>query len=182
MVNSEDLLTAIKFVKHALPKNDKRAQLHGIWLTGYDGKLRIEASNGHVLARCTLDVPGMLAGETASIRTDNLPRVEAWLRHEAAAVTLGDLLQRPQIDGPILDFDRVFPRGKPKGVPVIGFDARLLELAMKAARVVANPKYAGVTLTTYSATDALLVTISTVTNPCPTMTDDAYVIVMPMRL
>jgi DNA polymerase III sliding clamp (beta) subunit (PCNA family) len=182
MINSKDLLAALRFCKHALPKADRRAQLHGIWLTTYHGKLRIEASNGHGLARCTLDVPALVAGTVTSVRTDNLAAVnEARLVHGDKTITLDELQARQQIDGPMLDFDRVFPHGEPKGVPMIGFDAQLVATAFKAALGLTN-KHNVALLKTYSATDAICVTIPTAYNPYPSMTDDAHYLVMPTRL
>lgn len=182
MINSKDLLAAIKFVKHAIPKNDKRVQLHGIWITGHDGKLRLEASDGHSLARCTLDVPGFFGDKAiASIRTDNLAAVEARLQHGEPTITLGELQQRAQIDGPMLDFDRVFPRGEPKGVPTVGFDAKLVFTAFKAALTLTN-KHNATSLSTYAKGDAIVITIPTAANAIKSMTDDAFYLVMPMRL
>jgi hypothetical protein len=181
MINSKDLLAALRFCKHALPKADRRVQLHGIWLSTYDGKLRIEASNGNALARCTLDVPELVAGTVTSIRTDNLAAVEARLVHGDKTITLAELQARQQIDGHILEFDRVFPRGEPHGVPMIGFDAQLVAAAFKAALGLTN-KHNAALLKTYSATDAICITIPTAANPYPSMTDDAHYLVMPMRI
>lgn len=183
MINSKDLLAAVRFCKPALPKPaDVRPPLQGVWLTTFDGKLRVEASNGEGLARAHLDVPGLVAGTVLSIRTENLPAVEARLVHGAPEFNVVELQQWPQIDGVPYDFDRVFPQGPATGVPVVGFNAALLANAIKAALLVCHPKNKGVSLTMYRDTAAMLVTIPTRGNLYKSMTDDAQYLVMPMEL
>jgi DNA polymerase III sliding clamp (beta) subunit (PCNA family) len=181
MINSKDLLAAIKFCKHAVPKNDKRASLHGIWLTARDGKLRLEASCGTALARCTLMILDHVDETVTSIRTDNLAAVEARLLHGEPTITLAELQARQQIGGQRPDFDRVFPSGEPKGLPTVGFDAKLVFTAFKAALTLTN-KHNFTSLSTYAAGDAIVITIPTAANPYKSMTDDAFYLVMPIRL
>lgn len=183
MINSKDLLAALRFCKHALPKADKRAQLHGIWLSTYDGKLCIEASDGRSLARCTLDVPELVAGTVTSIRTDNLAAVEARLVHGDETIMLAELQARQQINGARPDFERIWEgRETPKPLDKIGLDVARVGAATRAAIVICEPKYKGAWLTMHGPDDGVVFVIPTAANPYPSMTDDAHYLVMPMRL
>ena len=183
-VSSTDLLAALRFCKAALPKpTELRTMLQGIWLSvPGEHELRLEASDGACMARCTLDVPGLQPCAVTSVRRDNLAAVAARLTHGDATVTLAELQARSQIDGPRPDFARLFRTDRPKGVPTIGFDVKLLERAAKAALIVCPPKCHGVQLSTWEGDAAAQMTVPTRGNKYKSMTQEAYFLIMPMRL
>jgi DNA polymerase III sliding clamp (beta) subunit (PCNA family) len=184
MINSKDLLLAIKFVEHSMPTKDVRYYLNGVWLTPLDGQLRVEASSGTTLARCVLDVPGLKAEDAqASIAATALEGFKARLQHGAGTVSLDDTRTFTQLEGRKPEFDRVIPRNDYKGAPRIKFSAELMLQAMKAVKCVTSKKELwGVIMETNTYTDAVVLRIPTASNAATSMTEDALFLVMPMKL
>jgi len=194
-IMTKTLVAVAKATMASMGKNDVRYYLNGVHLTYKDNKVFVETTDGHRLSQVKIDVDDgykfdvIIDRDTwvqiSKIKTNKKDNsiVELDIDGERLLCFNGAVIPLEYIDGKFPDIERVIPDWRTThNNGGVGVSAVYMSEAFKSASILANPKHKGVTLTTFGASDALLIRVPTDHYEFVDLTEPATFAVMPMRM
>lgn len=154
--NAEQFIAALKFVSHAVAKNEVRYYLKGVHMELYPNEIILVATDGHRMAHLRMDAfDGPVDRTDLLITAECVKGITSMKPGKNADITLGDSgvqlggmsLTWEKIDGTFPDWRRVQSTDKSKFADsVVGVNMQYVEQASKAALHITNKKYKGATI------------------------------------
>jgi DNA polymerase-3 subunit beta len=139
---------AIRGTAYAVSTDETRPVLNGVLAEVRDGAIRLVATDGHRLARCTLKDAGLRGAKKADViippktlalvqklAGDGNNRVELMLTRSYAIFTIGETtIYSRLLEGPFPNYEQVIPRENPKraGVERVALMASLRRVSILA--------------------------------------------------
>ena len=200
-IPTKDIVAVAKATLIFAAKNDVRYYLNGVHLVCKDGKLTVEATDGHRAAQvfvncpdeqCEFDVIVDRDTWAAISRIKTTRKDESFVtlsvldgEHESGILTQSNDATLPLkfVDGKFPDVSRVIRSAPSKAETqvTVRVNAIYASDAFKAAAILANPKYKGTKFIVTTANDVLTLETPTDHGEFESLSEPALFAVMPMR-